>query len=389
MGILISILCGLAVNAGYDLIKSRLPFQFSGHSIQKAIQEAYKRALQQWTINRGIRNREEIYLQQHLDEAITQLSENPFAKGSGSDLLALFRAELEKDDRTQVFLHYCLSQDTNKVAHQILQIVHPQETHRSSYANDFFIQEIAPAECYIPRTVRLISRPQQTTDDVLPEGECALIDLIARHPRLVLLGSAGMGKSTELKQLALRLTDNYCPCHLPLNTFTAARSLEQMLHPQWLNADQPKVLLLDGLDEVLPEDTERIKREIGRLANTYREIPIIVSCRSNFYTLPVDGVGGSLNGFAAVTLEPLTTKAVQTYIFQTYPAIDSEEFLFQVHRRGLTVLLENPFWVIAMIEFYQEHKNLGGNITELLEYLIERNFERDAGHYDGSIPLKE
>ena len=389
MGILISILCGLAVNAGYDLIKSRLPFQFSGHSIQKAIQEAYKRALQQWTVNRGIRNREEIYLQHHLDEAITQLSENPFAKGSGNDLLALFRAELEKDDRTQGFLHYCLSQDTNKVAHQILQIVHPQETHRSSYANDFFIQEIAPAECYILRTVRLISRPQQTTDDVLPEGECALIDLIARHPRLVILGSAGMGKSTELKQLALRLTDNYCPCHFPLNTFTAARSLEQMLHPQWLNADQPKVLLLDGLDEVLPEDTERVKREIGRLANTYREIPIIVSCRSNFYTLPVDGVGGSLSGFTAATLEPLTAKAVQTYIFQTYPAIDSEEFLFQVHRRGLTVLLENPFWVIAMIEFYQEHKNLGGNITELLEYLIERNFERDAGHYDGSIPLKE
>ena len=100
-------------------------------------------------------------------------------------------------------------------------------------------------------------------------------------------------------------------------------------------------------------------------------------------------MGGSLSGFTAATLEPLTAKAVQTYIFQTYPAIDSEEFLFQVHRRGLTVLLENPFWVIAMIEFYQEHKNLGGNITELLEYLIERNFERDAGHYDGSIPLKE
>ena len=78
-----------------------------------------------------------------------------------------------------------------------------------------------------------------------------------------------MGKSTELKQLALRLTDSYCPCHLPLNTFTDARSLEQMLHPQWLNADQPKVLLLDGLDEVLPEDTERIKREIGRSRSSF------------------------------------------------------------------------------------------------------------------------
>lgn len=389
MSLLSQILIGMAGNTGYAIVQSLLPFRFSDHSIQKAIQEAYKRALQQWTVNRGIRDREEIYLQHHLAKAITQLSENPFAKGAGNDLLALFRAELEKDDRTQGFLHYCLSQDTNKVAHQILQIVHPQETHRSSYANDFFIQEIAPAECYIPRTVRLISRPQQTTDDVLPEGEYALIDLIARHPRLVILGSAGMGKSTELRQLALRLTETYCPCHLPLNTFTDARNLDQMLHPQWLNADQPKVLLLDGLDEVLPEDTERVKREIGRLANTYREIPIIVSCRSNFYTLPVDGVGGSLSGFAAVILEPLTTKAVRTYIFQTYPAIDSEEFLFQVHRRGLTVLLENPFWVIAMIEFYQEHKNLGGNITELLEYLIERNFERDAGHYDGSIPLKE
>lgn len=137
MSLLSQILIGMAGNTGYAIVQSLLPFRFSDHSIQKAIQEAYKRALQQWTVNRGIRDREEIYLQHHLAKAITQLSENPFAKGAGNDLLALFRAELEKDDRTQGFLHYCLSQDTNKVAHQILQIVHPQETHRSSYANDF------------------------------------------------------------------------------------------------------------------------------------------------------------------------------------------------------------------------------------------------------------
>lgn len=389
MEILISILIGMASNASYDLVKSWLPFKFSDRNIQKAIREAYDRALRQWTVNSNIRDREESYLQTRLQEAIQQLLTNSLIESSGSALLELFRAELEKDNRTQGFLHYCISLDTHTLVRQIHDAIQPKTAPPLSFANDYFIRHITLVEYHIPRIVRLISLPQKESSEILSDRTDSLTDLTIRCPRLVVLGSAGMGKSTELKQLALQLTEICCPFHLPLNTFTGTRTLEQMFASEWLAAGRFKALLLDGLDEVLPEDAERVKREIGRFANVYPEIPIIVSCRSNFYTLPTAGAGGSLNGFAVAALEPLTLATVQTYIVHAHPLIDAEEFLNQVHRQGLVVLLENPFWVIAMVEFYQEHKSLGGSITELLEYLIERNFKRDASHYDGSIPLAE
>lgn len=389
MAILISILTGLASSIGYDLIKSGIPVRFSGHNIQKAIREAYDRALKQWAVNNDIRDREESFLQTRLQETIRQLFDNPSIKGCGADLLDLFRAELEKDDRTQGFLHYCIGLDTHTMVREIHDAIQPQPAPPSLFLNDSFIRQITPVEYHIPRTVKLVTLPQKALAETLTDRECSLSDLTIKCPRLVVLGSAGMGKSTELKQLALQLTEVCCPFHFALNTFTGARTLEQMLPSEWLAAGQSKVLLLDGLDELLPEDAERVKREIGRFANVYPEIPIVVSCRSNFYTLPVEGVGGSLSDFAVATLEPLTPAAVQTYITKAHPSVDPESFLNQIHQRGLIALLENPFWVIAMVEFHQEHENLGQSITELLEYLIDRNFKRDASHYDGSIPLTE
>lgn len=360
MGILSSILTGLITNVSYEFIKSLLPFQFSDHNIQTAIQQAYDRALRQWTINHNIRDREENYLHTKLQETIQQLLNNSSTQNCGNDLLDLFRAELEKDARTQSFLHYCISSDTHTLVAEMHKTVCPQTIPTPLFSNDFFIPHLAPTASYhIPRTVRLINHPQQASNGMFSEGsEYAPIDLIARHSRLVILGSAGMGKSTELKQLALQLTETCCPFHLPLNTFTGARTLEQMLASEWLTARQPKTLLLDGLDEVLPEDTERVKREIGLFAHTHPEIPILVSCRSNFYTLPMEGTGGSLSDFTVATLEPLTSAAVQAYnISKTHSSVDSENFLTQVYQHRLIALLENPFWAIAMIEFYQEHRN--------------------------------
>jgi predicted NACHT family NTPase len=128
------------------------------------------------------------------------------------------------------------------------------------------------------------------------------LDAVQRYPKLIVLGKPGAGKTTFLKFLAMQcingqiLTDHvpffvtlkdfaeaddrpdllgYCDRLVDLPTVRAIR--ESPLHP--IVQSGRAVMILDGLDEVREEDTDRVLRQIQHVAERFPDNQFVITCR--------------------------------------------------------------------------------------------------------------
>ncbi|MEO0970256.1 MAG: NACHT domain-containing protein, partial [Cyanobacteria bacterium J06639_18] len=129
------------------------------------------------------------------------------------------------------------------------------------------------------------------------EGEKAVQD----HNKLMVLGKPGAGKTTFLKYLAMQCNkgeflENCVPVFIPLKQFAETKN-QPSLHDyisHWL--DDRKVteaqikalelleagrafVLLDGLDEVREEDSDRIIKEIREFSDRFSSSQFVITCR--------------------------------------------------------------------------------------------------------------
>jgi predicted NACHT family NTPase len=120
------------------------------------------------------------------------------------------------------------------------------------------------------------------------EGLKAVLD----KQQLMILGRPGAGKTTFLKRLAIEcLNGNFLPDRLPifvtLKEFAETEGQPGILEftgndrtalTQILESGKALVLL-DGLDEVMEKDHDRIIREIREFAERYSQNHIVITCR--------------------------------------------------------------------------------------------------------------
>ena len=121
---------------------------------------------------------------------------------------------------------------------------------------------------------------------------------VENHPRLMVLGKPGAGKTTFLKYLAMQclaggLASEKVPFFVTLKDFAEAPKgpglVEYLvgLLPKGLTGETVEQLLtkgrslvlLDGLDEVREEDTKRVIREMRESADRFRGSQFVVTCR--------------------------------------------------------------------------------------------------------------
>jgi predicted NACHT family NTPase len=153
---------------------------------------------------------------------------------------------------------------------------------------------------------------------------------VETHSKLRVLGKPGVGKTTFLKHLAIQcnrgeFAAQQVPVFITLRDFaeesreSGSFSLLNYIRQAWVTAGvtHPSVLkillqegrlllLLDGLDEVLNQDSTKVLREIRKFSEKYHQNQFVVSCRTAAQKL-------QLPGFTDVEIAPFTKAQITTF----------------------------------------------------------------------------
>jgi predicted NACHT family NTPase len=127
------------------------------------------------------------------------------------------------------------------------------------------------------------------------------MNLINRFSKLMILGKPGAGKSTFLQHLAIQciqggILSDRIPIFIRLKTFSEntkdsdlLRFIAQEINNNCETADETKVIellsygrafvLLDGLDEVSQEDSDRVVKQISDFCEKYHRNKFVITCR--------------------------------------------------------------------------------------------------------------
>lgn len=211
-----------------------------------------------------------------------------------------------------------------------------------------------------------------------------IIQVTDKNKYIVLLSDAGVGKTSELKQLAYHYSRNrlYYPILVCLNKYTN-KSISEYFPKYWeLIPEEKLIILLDGLDEIENKNKNDAIREIGLFAENHPNTYIVISCRTNFYKIEDENIFGmsTLNGFTSYILLDLENKAIKKYVNDKLD-FKSTYFFDSVYDKNLYPLLRSPFYLINLVKLYAKNNTLPKNKAEIFKNLLELRINLDITHY--------
>jgi hypothetical protein len=217
-----------------------------------------------------------------------------------------------------------------------------------------------------------------------------LAEIVQKHRKIALLGSGLMGKSTELQQLGYILSNAYPELYIYLIKLDVSgeapisskiKGIEQI--PQ-----KSLVVLLDGLDEVVPQYRTAARNMIEDFVRDHEDCLIVVSCRTNIYVTDDENNDvNTLPGFESFTLQKLTDKEIKKYV-NDHLGKDKDEFLKCIGQYDLEDLLAIPFYLIRFVEQFRLNHHISSNKAALFEGIIRNGIKADVDRLKPTDPLK-
>lgn len=217
-----------------------------------------------------------------------------------------------------------------------------------------------------------------------------LVELVEKESRIVLLGGAGSGKSTELSNLVAThsVKDSaFVPVFQKMNTYVN-ENIEDFLPKGWNKIPENICLvILDGLDEIEPANFYTAVRKISSFSSKFPNIRIVISCRTNFYDFPSNVSGGTLSDFDVYLFDEINIKNIINYANNEFK-ITGSEFVKEAYNKDFQDLITQPFFLQLLLEKYKIHGNLQISKVELLNEFVEKRFNFDQQHFKGTTNLK-
>lgn len=249
-------------------------------------------------------------------------------------------------------------------------------------------------ESYLPRKVcrtedaesyRLLANAEDITFD--------LARIVERNKRVVLVCDAGTGKSTELRRLAALYSKEGSRFHIELVRLNKYidQPIAELLCASWKQVPQNELLVeLDGLDEVEAKNRGDAVRRIESFADEHPEAHLVVSCRTNFYSTEADKYPSTLHNFESYTLLKLNVddEAVKDYMARVLGP-RRHAFRRTIKKRGLSDLLRLPFYLVRMVELFDQTGSLPPNQAGVFEWLLQQRAEHDISRAGSQSDFRE
>jgi len=194
---------------------------------------------------------------------------------------------------------------------------------------------------------------------------------VLQESRIVLLGEAGMGKTTELDRICyeLRETHRCFPIRRNFKNYDHLSATPFFEIPQELKAWEDKVfIVLDGLDETNMTSAQNV---IGKIGTEHPKATILISCRKTAFA--------GLPGFKEYQLERLSSWDIRHYLQDNLGDFSERftEYWAKRYRWEQVQLLENPFYLVRICNFFKENNwQLPNSIVNIFEYLIEKSLKK-------------
>ena len=259
---------------------------------------------------------------------------------------------------------------------------------------DFYkaVSGYKPTPNYLSRNIHPAINYSDLNVFFLNENTETVYEAIEKNKYIALLSDAGMGKTTELKQIAYYYSQSdflFHPIYIQLNKYMSGNFITEYFPSYWEFIPKNKLLIiLDGMDEIQSKDKLDVTRAIKYFVEKYEDIHVVISCRSNFYNIEIENNIASLNGFKSYLLVELKHEEIQNYVGGKLGS-KSSEFFELIYQYNLSNILKVPFYLIILVELFEERNELPKSKSEIFNILLESRIQLDENHYDTTIELKE
>ncbi len=233
---------------------------------------------------------------------------------------------------------------------------------------------------YIPR--RLLEKEKYYSSDEYAQFLETYRELpglvLSNKKRILLLGDAGYGKSTELRVLASKfITQQYSeliPIYIELNTYTNEEMIDYVRMKvgedsiTLLEEEKHKLLFLfDEFDQVL--NKQEATRKLENFSQEYNESTIVIACRTNFYS-------GQFEEYDIYILASLNDDDIKKYAVK-YLNDGNKNFLSEVYKYSLYELVKIPFFLNNLIQIYKADKKIPANRSSIYSRIISISLQKD------------
>ncbi|WP_413261508.1 NACHT C-terminal helical domain 2-containing protein [Floridanema flaviceps] len=248
----------------------------------------------------------------------------------------------------------------------------------------------------------------------IKEKQVPGLEAVEKYSKLMILGKPGAGKTTFLKYLAIQSIEGkfkaeLVPIFITLKDFAEATNKPRLLEyisQQLVNCEvtdnqvveifqnNKALVLLDGLDEVREEDSQRVLKEIRGFSDQFRNNRFVMTCRiaAKEYTF---------EKFSEVEVADFDDEQIATFAKNWFnnKAVKAENFLKRIEENWrINQLATNPLLLTLLCLVFEESGHFPPNRSLLYEEGIDallkkwdakRGIYRDQVYEKLSVQRKE
>lgn len=251
--------------------------------------------------------------------------------------------------------------DIEPMAHYIRRIVlAPDSLRENAHPRPYIFGDENPKDAHLLQHLREIMSNKKT------DG-------------IVLLGNPGLGKSTELEQLAVQLWENReaekCnPFFRPINTFLPSDEITDYLPEKWESIGR-LAIVLDGLDEI--SYRHEFKAKLEKFITDHRGKPpvikFVISCRTNIY----ENVVKDIANFKCFCLTDIQWEDAIAYLKDKFSFTASDGEVQSLSRAVQGEFVRNPYFLNLFGVYYQKTHRIPDDKVVLLNRYIEKRLDDD------------